>query len=245
LIVLGINTSTLEGSVALVDEKRIIGEHLLGGSRSHSERLIPAIDSLLQESDLDLSSLSGIAVAIGPGSFTGLRIGLATAKGLALASSASLLGIPTLEAMARNLPFCCYPICPLISARKGEVYWALYRFDEERMRCLEEEAVSPPEGMARSIREKTVFIGDGAVEFWDRLQGMLGRKAILGPSYTRTARASVVAEMGLERLRRGECDDPGRLLPRYIRRSEAEIKWGIRIEGQGVSPSIRIDGTKE
>lgn len=244
MIVLGMNTSTLEGSVALVGEKGLIGEYMLSAGRTHSESLIPTIDFLLRECGLDLPSLSGIAVALGPGSFTGLRIGLATAKGLAMASSIPLLGIPTLEAMARNLPFCSYAICPLISARKGQAYWALYRFDGDRMVRLQQEAVSTPEEIARFIREKTVFVGDGAAEFWSRFQEALGEKAILGPSYVRITRASTVAEMGLERLRRGEQDDPGRLLPIYVRRSEAEIKWGIEIEREEADPSIWTDGTE-
>jgi len=229
MIVLGINTSTLEGSVALISDKGVISEYFLNVESTHSERLLPSIDLLLKESRLQVQDLSGIAVAIGPGSFTGLRVGLASAKGLALASSLPLLGIPTLEAMARNLPFCRYPICPLLNARKGEVYWALYRYEGERLIQMEGEGACLPEEVASRIQGETVFLGDGAVDFAAVIKRILKERAIFAPLAARNARASVVAEMGIERLRRGERDDLGTLVPRYIRRSEAEIKWGIKI----------------
>lgn len=229
MIVLGINTSTLEGSVALMSEKGLISEYFLHVESTHSERLLPSIDLLMREGRLHFQDLSGIAVAIGPGSFTGLRIGLASAKGLAMASSLPLIGIPTLEAMARNLPFCRHPICPMLYARKREVYWALYRFEQERLIQMEAEAVSNPGEVAKRIREGTVFLGDGAYEFAEEIKSILKEKAIFAPLALRNVRASVVAEMGMERLKRGEKDDLETLVPCYVRRSEAEIKWGIKI----------------
>jgi tRNA threonylcarbamoyladenosine biosynthesis protein TsaB len=231
MIVLGINTSTPEGSVALMGDKSVISEYILNVQATHSERLLPSIDRLLKETGIVFSELSGIAVTVGPGSFTGLRIGLASAKGLAMASSLPLLGVSTLEAMARNLPFCCYPICPLLNARKGEVYWGLYQFEGEKLIQMEREAVAPPEAIADWIREKTVFLGGGAVDYARRIKGMLNERALFAPVAAGTVRASVVAEMGMERLQRGEKDDPAALVPRYVRRLEAEIKWEIRIGG--------------
>jgi len=229
MIVLGINTSTLEGSVALMGDEALICEHILNVEATHSERLLPSIDRLLQEGGLDLSRISGIAVTLGPGSFTGLRIGLACAKGLAMASSLPLVGVPTLESIARNLPFCRYPICPLLNARKGEVYWALYRFEGTKLTQVTTEAVSSPEAMTKAIGEATVFVGDGAVHYTRQIEEMLEGKALFAPVSAATVRASVVAEMGMERLKRGERDDLAGLVPRYVRRSEAELKWRIRI----------------
>lgn len=229
MIVLGINTSTLEGSVALMSEKGLICEYFLHVEATHSERLLPSIDLLMREGRLHFQDLSGIAVAIGPGSFTGLRIGLASAKGLAMASSLPLIGIPTLEAMARNLPFCRHPICPMLCARKREVYWALYRFEQESLIQMEAEGVSNPGEVAKRIRGRTVFLGDGAYAFAEEIKNILKEKAILAPLALGYVRASVVAEMGMERLKRGEKDDLETLVPRYVRRSEAEIKWGIKI----------------
>ncbi len=230
MMILGINTSTLEGSVALMRENGLVCEYMLNVQITHSERLLPTIDRLLQESAIRFQDLSGIAVSVGPGSFTGLRIGLATAKGLALASSLPLWGIPTLEAMARNLPFCRYPICPLLNARKGEVYWALYEFVGGELRQTEGERVSPPEVMARQIQSETVFLGDGSVDYRTKIEEILRAKALFAPMATRNVRASTVAEMGMERLRMGVQDDLASLVPRYIRRWEAEIKRGIEIK---------------
>ena len=229
MIVIGINTSTPEGGVALMGDEGLIAEYSLHSKATHSERLLPSIDRLLQDTELTFRDLSGIAVAVGPGSFTGLRIGLASAKGLALSSDLPLVGIPTLPALARNLPFCAYAICPMIIARKKEVYWALYRFKGGHLMEMEEETVSPPEVVAKRIGEPTVFLGDGATEHSGQIREILGEKAIFAPLAVGSVRASQVAEMGRERLIRGERDDLATLVPRYIRRSEAEIKWGIKI----------------
>ena len=229
MIVLGINTSTLEGSIALFGEQGLIGEYTLNIHATHSERLVPGIDRLMQDTGLAFSDLSGIAVAIGPGSFTGLRIGLASAKGLALASSLPLWGISTLEALARNLPFCIYPICPMLNARRKEIFWALYRFEGSHLRPLEEEAVSPPDKVIENVQEKTVFLGDGAILYGDRLRERLGDRFLLAPLSLMNIRASQVAEMGMVRGKMGEADDPITLSPRYIRRSEVEIKWGVKV----------------
>ncbi len=229
MIVLGINTSTPEGSVALMGDRALISEYILNAQATHSERLLPSIDRLLEETRIDFSGIAGIAVTVGPGSFTGLRIGLASAKGLAMASSLPLVGVSTLEAMARNLPYCYYPICPLLNARKGEVYWGVYQFEGEKLIQMEQEAVSPPETIANRIREKTVFLGGGAVDYARRIKGILEDRALFAPVTAGTVRASVVAEMGMERLQRGEKDDPATLVPRYVGRLEAEIKWGIKI----------------
>ncbi len=174
MIVIGINTSTSEGGVALMGDEGLIAEYSLHSKATHSERLLPSIDRLLQDTELTFRDLSGIAVAVGPGSFTGLRIGLASAKGLALSSDLPLVGIPTLPAMARNLPFCAYAICPMIIARKKEVYWALYRFKGGHLMEMEEETVSPPEVVAKRIGEPTVFLGDGATEHSGQIREILG-----------------------------------------------------------------------
>ena len=124
--VLGIDSATLVAGMAVVDGERVIVEGFLQTRKTHSERLLPLIDFWLREAELSLSDLDGIAVTLGPGSFTGLRIGLATAKGLALGAGKPLLGIPTLDALALNLTGVPGFICPILDARKSEVYTAVY-----------------------------------------------------------------------------------------------------------------------
>ncbi|OLC39098.1 MAG: tRNA (adenosine(37)-N6)-threonylcarbamoyltransferase complex dimerization subunit type 1 TsaB, partial [Candidatus Rokubacteria bacterium 13_1_40CM_4_69_5] len=123
--VLAVETSTLAGGVALLDGERIRGEYSLDVSATHSERLMPAIDRVLTDAGWTPADLQGLAAAVGPGSFTGLRIGLSAVKGLALALGIPIAAVPTLDAMAASLPFASLPVCPVLDARKGEVYCAL------------------------------------------------------------------------------------------------------------------------
>src|SRR6266851_56323 len=123
--VLAVDTSTMAGGVALLEDERVVGESLLDVRTTHSERLMLAVDRALADARWTAESLDGLAVAIGPGSFTGLRIGLAAVKGLALALDRPIAAIPTLDAMASGLPWAARPVCPVIVARKGEVYACL------------------------------------------------------------------------------------------------------------------------
>src|SRR3989442_166155 len=126
---LAVETSTLAGGAAVLDGELVVGEYALDVSRPHSERLMGAIDRLLTDAGWTVRDLEGLAVSVGPGSFTGLRIGLSTVKGLALALSIPIVAVPTLDAMAALLPFAALPVCPVLDARKREVYASLYRWD--------------------------------------------------------------------------------------------------------------------
>ncbi len=224
MVVLGIETSSLHGGVALVGPEGLIAEQVLNIEVTYSERLLPAIDRVLADAGLTVAELGGFAVAIGPGSFTGLRIGLSTAKGLAAASGLPLVGVPALRALAWSLPFCSYPICPILDARKGEVYCALFRWEQDALVQVMEDAALPPRALCERIAEPTVFLGDGVAAYADVLTGALGSRAIFPPPPLRGARPAATAALGRERLLRGERDDPAALVPRYLRPSEAELK---------------------
>jgi len=191
---------------------------------THSERLLPAVDRALDEARITLDGLGGIAVSIGPGSFTGLRIGLSTAKGLAYATGLPLVGVPTLEAMAWTLPAARWQVCPVLDARKQEVYAALFRHEPEGLRRVTEDAALPPEDLCRLIRNPTLFLGDGADAYGALFRERLGDKMLLPPLASRGARPACVAELGRRRLLRGERDEPDSLVPRYLRPSEAELR---------------------
>lgn len=224
MIVLGIETSTIQGGVALLDEEGLMAEIFLSVAATHSERLLPALDRLLHDARLRLEEVDGIACAIGPGSFTGLRIGLSTAKGLALATGKPLVGIPTLEAMALGLPFCRYQICPFLDAKKKEVYCALFRYEGEPLIRVMEDSVLPIKALVERISEPTVFLGDALKVYGEALKKNLGGLALFPPRSRRSGSAAGVAELGFQRLLRGAWDDPARLVPRYIRPSEAELR---------------------
>jgi tRNA threonylcarbamoyladenosine biosynthesis protein TsaB len=232
VIVLGIETSSVHGGVALVGTEGLIAEQVLNLEVTYSERLLPAIDRVLADVGLTAAELGGLAVAIGPGSFTGLRIGLSTAKGLAAASGVPLVGVPTLPALAWSLPFCRYPICPILDARKGEVYCALFRWEQASLVQVLEDVAVRPRLLAESITEPTVFVGDGVAAYGDVLTQVLGSRAIFPPPPLRGARPAATAALGRERLMRGERDDPSGLVPRYLRPSEAELKRAAATAGQ-------------
>lgn len=223
--VIAIETATVVGSIAIVDPARVISEITLNIRATHSEKLMAAIDRLLCGAGLAVEDMDGIAVSIGPGSFTGLRIGLSTAKGLSYASGKPLIGIPTLDALALNMTFSSYLTCPIQDARKGEVYAALYRPGAESPEKITDDMALDPAALAGMITEKTVFIGDGVNIYRDFLMKQVGGLYNEAPLPLQLPRASNVALLALKRLEKGDVDDPFALVPRYIRKSEAEIRW--------------------
>src|SRR6058998_2301943 len=160
--VLAVETSTMSGGAALLDGERVVGEYILDVRITHSERLMVAVDQLLSDAGWSAGDLEGLAVAVGPGSFTGLRVGLSTVKGLALALSIPVAAVPTLDAMAAMLPFAALPVCPVLDARKGEVYASLYRWDGVAMRREWEYLALAPEALAARLGEPAIVLGDAA-----------------------------------------------------------------------------------
>ena len=225
MIVLGLETSTEVGGIALIDEGGLIAELSLSLPQNHSLRLLPSLDALLKLANMSLKEIGGIAISLGPGSFTGLRIGLSTAKGIALALEKPLVGVPTLDALA--LPFSYSPLllCPMIDAKKGEVFTALYNGEGGRLHRLTPFYSLSPQGVIEKIGgEEALLIGNGAQLYQDLWQKALGEKVHLAPSSFNFPRASSIASLGGERLMRGERDDLHSLIPIYVRPSDAERK---------------------
>jgi tRNA threonylcarbamoyladenosine biosynthesis protein TsaB len=215
--VLAVETSTMAGAVALLEDARVVGESLLDVRTTHSERLMLAIDRVLADAGWEARHLNALAVAVGPGSFTGLRIGLAAVKGLALALRCPVVAVPTLDAMAAALPWAACAVCPVLDARKGEVYASLYRWDGTAMRREWEYLALAPEALAARLTEPVIGVGDGAALVpspW----------VTLARPMRRGASAAVVGWLGEERLLRGDTVAPAALVPTYLRPSEAELK---------------------
>ncbi len=222
--VLAIETSGPCGGVAIVGEE-VLGEVVLSSSETHSKRLLSATDYLLKRLGFKLQDLSAIAVSLGPGSFTGLRIGLATAKGLCLGAGLPLVGVGTLEALAANVYFAPYPVCPVLDARRKQVYTALYRFKDGQLEALLPPSLLSPEKLLSFIREKTLFLGDGLKPYGEYLAKALREKFIPAPPHLAHARPATVGYLGWKRILRNETNDPQSLLPIYLRPSEAELKF--------------------
>ncbi|MBI4609850.1 MAG: tRNA (adenosine(37)-N6)-threonylcarbamoyltransferase complex dimerization subunit type 1 TsaB [Candidatus Rokubacteria bacterium] len=222
--ILAIETSTLAGSAALLDGEQLVGEYTLNVRTTHSERLLTAVDRLLQDAGWTPATLEGLAVSIGPGSFTGLRIGVSTVKGLAFSLGIPAAAVSTLEALAWQLPFARHPVCPVLDARKGEVYAALFRWEDAGLvRDWEDQALAPDDLCAR-LSGPTIFVGDGITSYGTLFGERLGARAIFAPAARRLPSAACVGQLGLARLRTGEGVDPVALAPRYLRPSEAELK---------------------
>jgi len=220
---LALETATLAGGAALLDDGHLIGESRLNIALTHSERLMAVVDRLLQDCAWEASSLRALAVSIGPGSFTGLRVGVATAKGLALALDLPIAPVPTLDALAATLPFADAPVCPLLDARKGEVYCSLYRWNGTAMaREWDYLALSPAAAAAR-LDAPVIVLGDGVAAcrpFLARLGGGL-REA---PPVQSLPSAALVGALGHAILRAGGGIPAEQLVPLYLRPSEAELK---------------------
>ncbi len=223
--ILALETSTMLGGVAIADENGLIAEIRLNVKTTHSERMMTAIDWALKQSGVTLDAIDAVAAASGPGSFTGLRIGLATAKGLCYAAGKPLVLIPTLEALAWNFPYCKHPVCVMLDARKGEVYAALFLWKGDRFVTLVPETAMRPEDLLRDGDGPVVLAGEGAMRYWDRILSALGERALAAPLHKMVPSPANIALLGVQKARRSEYADPATAEPLYVRKSEAEVKW--------------------
>ncbi|HEY7041234.1 MAG TPA: tRNA (adenosine(37)-N6)-threonylcarbamoyltransferase complex dimerization subunit type 1 TsaB [Methylomirabilota bacterium] len=220
---LALETATLAGGAALLDDGRLVGESRLNIALTHSERLMLIVDRLLHDCGWEVASLHGLAVSIGPGSFTGLRVGAATAKGLALALEVPVAPVPTLDALAATLPFADAPVCPLIDARKNEVYCSLYRWTGAAMEREWDYLALPPEAAAGRLPDPVIVLGDGVPAcrpyLAHRGDGLREADAVRSlPS------PAAVGVLGHAILAAGGGIPAERLAPLYLRPSEAELK---------------------
>lgn len=223
-MLLAIDTSSLVLSCALAEGNKLIAEWTVQKRLTHSEQLIPHLDMMMNEAGVSKKEVNAIAVSIGPGSFTGLRIGLATAKMASYIWKVPVIGVDTLEALAYNMKGANAFILPLVDAQKGNVYTALYAAYAEFWKELPESVLSIDDAIDGAIAHGGPIVAVG--ECVDKYEKKLLDKGIeLAPPHNRLTRAGSVAVVGLEKLAKGEVDDPLKLLPNYIRRSEAEVLW--------------------
>lgn len=241
--ILAVDTSTGSGSAALLQDDLLLAEWTLYSARTHNRRLLQVIRTLLDELGLKLQDIDGFAVTTGPGSFTGLRIGMTTIKTLAWSLQKLYTGIPSLDALAQAFVPSPLPVCPMIDARKNEVYCALYMPDKKGALVRSTPyRVIPPSRVAEMVQAPTLFCGDGWRTYSNELKPIIGDSAIEASISFHSIRASHVGELARKRFLSGQAEDPVRSVPIYIRPSEAEIHYPNVVPGKMAFPERSSDG---
>ena len=223
--ILGLDSSGIVASVAVVEDDVLIAEYTVNYKKTHSQTLLPMLDEIVKMTELDLNSVDAIAVAAGPGSFTGLRIGSATANGLGLALKKPLVAIPTVEGLAYNLYDTQGIICPIMDARRKQVYTGIYCFEDHRLRVLEDQMAVPMEELISKLNklgQPVTFLGDGVPVFSEMIRQELAVPFAFAPAHVNKQRAAAVAALGLEYYREGKTQTAMEHVPDYLRVSQAE-----------------------
>ncbi len=223
-MLLAIDTSSLVLSCALAEKDKLVAEWTVQKRLTHSEQLLPHMDEMMKEAGVEKKDITAIAVSIGPGSFTGLRIGLATAKMASYIWNVPIVGVDTLEALAWNMAKGDVFALPLMDAQRGNVYAALYGAFEDIWKEAPAEVAPIDEVIAAAVKHggPVVALGECADKYKEKL---LAAGIRVAPPQSRLCRAGSVAVAGFAKLERGEAEDPLKILPNYIRRSEAEVLW--------------------
>lgn len=223
--ILAVDSSANVASAAITEGDKLICEFTLNHKKTHSEKLMPMIDEILQSAQLAPVDIDLFAVANGPGSFTGLRIGVATVKGLAHAVDKPVVGVSTLLAMAYNLPYCAHTISPIMDARRAQVYNGVYRWEQDELvEKTAPRAVSIKECVAdfEKSGETVVFLGDGVPVHREFIRERLGEKALFAPENCNMQRAASVALAAEKLYQLGRQESCHALAPVYLRKPQAE-----------------------
>lgn len=223
--ILGLDSSGIVASVAVVEDDILVAEYTVNYKKTHSQTLLPMLDEIAKMTELDLNTIDAIAVAAGPGSFTGLRIGSATAKGLGLALKKPLVAVPTVEGLAYNLYDTQGLICPIMDARRKQVYTGIYRFEDHRLVTVEDRMAVPMEELITKLnayQQPVTFLGDGVPVFKDMIAEKLTVSYTFAPAHVNKQRAAAVAALGLVYYKEGKIQTAMEHIPDYLRVSQAE-----------------------
>lgn len=222
--ILGVESSSLVASVAIVTDGILTAEYTINHKKTHSQTLLPMLDEIVRMTEQELSEIDAIAVSAGPGSFTGLRIGSATAKGLGLALDKPLIHVPTVDAMAYNLYGCSSLICPIMDARRNQVYTGIYRFADEFQVIKKSTVIALDELLDELIamNEPVVFLGDGVPVGEKRIRERMGQLARFAPAQSNRQRGASVAALGEVMFAAGQTETAAEHAPDYLRLSQAE-----------------------
>ena len=225
--ILAIDTSSQNATVALINDERLVGEYTINNKKTHSQIIMPLISDLISKSGLDISDIDVFATGIGPGSFTGLRIGVATCKALAQANNKKIIGVSSLEILAKSVYFTEKTVCSIIDARRDDVYNAVYKNGI----CLSDDRVININELLNELGDnETVFVGDGVNAHKDLIKEKMGNKAFFAPKNILMAKAGVLAQIALEKALNNDFDEISTLNPIYLRSSQAEREYNERVK---------------
>lgn len=223
-----VDTATIVASAAVIDDDRLMAETIVNYRRKHSEKMLPAIDHMLQDSGLSIQEIDVFGVVNGPGSFTGLRIGMATVKGFAQALHKPMVTVSTLEALAANLYCADGLVCPVLDAQRQQVYAAAYRSTVGSLQTVLSERVCTVDVLADILEDHAgpiYFVGDGVKKYGEHLCELLS-EGVCAPPFIRMNRASSAAQIGMQKIAAGQTTDCMQATLNYIRKSSAEERFG-------------------
>jgi len=222
--ILALDSSGLVATVAILEDDQTVAEYTVNYKKTHSQTLLPMLDEIVKMTEFDLDTIDAIAVAGGPGSFTGLRIGSATAKGLGLALGKPLIHVPTVDGMAYNLFGVKGLICPMMDARRSQVYTGIYRF-ENQFEVIEEQMAISVQDLIEKINqygEKVTFLGDGVPVYRKLLEEGLTVEYTFAPAHVNRQSAATVGTLGMQYFLEGRTETAASHQPDYLRLSQAE-----------------------
>lgn len=239
--ILGIDSSGLVASAAIVTEDTLMAEFTINNKQTHSQTLLPMIEQVVEMSGIELADLDAIAVAAGPGSFTGLRIGSSTAKGMALALKKPIVPVPTLEGMAYRMVMAEGIICPMMDARRNQVYTGIYQMQGERLICIQNQTAADVLEVAERINQlgcKVNLLGDGVPVYRKLLEENLTVPYQFAPLHLNRQSAAAVAALGAIYLEEGKVESAAEHRPVYLRQSQAERERAERLRREGAVTEI-------
>lgn len=230
--ILGIESSGLVASVAVIEDDVLLGEYTMNYKKTHSQTLLPILDELTKQIELDLSEIAAIAVSKGPGSYTGLRIGSATAKGLGLALKKDIIPVPTIDGLAYNLFGAKDIVCPIMDARRDQVYTGIYEFVDGKMKVLKEQCVIDIHELisaTNALERKVTFLGDGVPVYEDVIKEECQNGYAFAAPHMNRQRAGSIAALGMELFKEGIVESAAMHRPEYLRATQAERERNERL----------------
>lgn len=235
--ILALDSSGLVASVAIVTEDSMLAEYTVNYKKTHSQTLLPMLNEIVKMVDINMDEVDAIAVAAGPGSFTGLRIGSATAKGLGLALNKPVVAVPTLDGLAYNLYGTKKLVCPLMDARRNQVYTGLYDFAGEELRVIKKQAAMDVEELIEDINSlgrEVIFLGDGTAVYREIITAKMKTLYSFAPVHLSRQRAGAIGALGLELYKKEQFESAAIHEPVYLRVSQAERERAEKLQQQGL-----------